>query len=143
MTETILVNGEPHQIDAKRVTLVFNSDGSRIRYPDRVMITPEMALNHYRELDEIEPITAALVEKVVGRRLSKADLDGCDEGFQALAGRMALTVRLMAYRHQVGWSYPETGLHPKYQGNLADVMLLLTDSQRLIQFVSEARRADR
>jgi|694.fasta_scaffold84482_5 hypothetical protein len=143
MSETITINGEPHQIESKRVTLVFNSDGSRIRYPDRVMITPEMALNHYRELDEIEPITAALVEKVVGRRLSKADLDGCDEGFQALAGRMALTVRLMAYRHQVGWSYPETGLHPKYQGNLADVMLLLTDSQRLIQFVSEARRADR
>jgi hypothetical protein len=141
MSETITINNEPHQIESKRVTLVFNSDGSRIRYPDRVMITPEMALNHYRELDEIEPIAAALVEKVVGRRLSKADLDGCDEGFQALAGRMALTVRLLAYRHQVGWSYPETGLHPKFHGNLADVLLLLTDARRLLQFVSEARRA--
>lgn len=142
MTETITINGEPHQIESKRATLVFNSDGSRIDYPERVMITPEMSLNHYRELDEIDCVTASLVEMVVGRRLSKAGLDGCDEGFQRVAGLIALTVRLLAHRHQVGWRYPETGLHPKYQGNLADVMLLLTDSQRLIQFVSEARRRE-
>jgi hypothetical protein len=141
MTETIIVNAEPHQIEPKRATLVFNSDGSRIDYPERVMITPEMSLNHYQELDEIDCVTAALVEMVLGRRLSKADLDGCDNGFQRVAGLMALTVRLLAHRHQVGWKCPETGLHPKYQGNLADVMLLLTDSQRLIQFVSNARRS--
>ena len=140
--ETITINGEPHQIEAKRATLVFNSDGSRIDYPERVMITPEMSLNHYRQLDEIDCGTASLVEMVVGRRLSKTDLDGCDDGFQQVAGLLALTVRLLAHRHKVGWRYPETGLHPKYQGNLADVMLLLTDSQRLIQFVSNARRKE-
>ena len=136
--ETITVNGETHQIESKRATLVFNSDGSRIDYPDRVMITPEMSLNHYRQLAEIDDFAASLFEMVVtdfGRQVSVEELERCDAGFQQLAGLMSLTVRLLANKHQAGWSYPESGLHPKYQGNLADVIIMLTDGEAMRKFV--------
>lgn len=138
MTETIIVNGEPHQIDAKRATLVFNAGGHRIQYPGRVMITAEMSLNRYREIDEIDQFAAAMFEMVIpdfGRQVCKAELDQCSDGLQQLAGLLSLTVWLLSRKHAIGWSYPESGLHPKYQANLADVIIMLTDSEAIVRFV--------
>jgi hypothetical protein len=42
-----------------------------------------------------------------------------------------LTVRAMLSGQQFGWKYPENGLHPMYQGNIADVAIALTDPSKL------------
>lgn len=139
MTETVTIDGKTHQIEPTRVTLVFNASGLRAEYPERVMITPEMTLNHYRQLGEIDRVSAALFRMVVtdfDRPVSREELDRCCDGFQHLAGLLSLTVRLIAHKHQIGWKYPETGLHPKYQGNLADVILLLTDAKSMDRFAT-------
>jgi len=138
MSGTITINNEPHQIETKPVTLVFNASGLRTEYPDRIMITPEMSLNRYRQLGEIDRITAALFRIVVpdfDRPVSREELDKCCDGFQHLAGLLSLTVRFIAHKHQFGWSYPETGLQPRYQANLADVIVLLTNAESMDRFV--------
>ena len=42
-----------------------------------------------------------------------------------------LTVRAMSLQQPFAWKYPEDGLHPMYQGNIADVMIALTDPPAL------------
>lgn len=140
--ETILFDGTKHEIEPRRVTLVFNRTLGQSAYPERTMITPEDSLSHFRCLDSIDPLVARLFGVVFhdfDRPVTKAILDECQAGCQHVAGLLDLSLRLIASETAIGWKEPETGLHPRHQGNLADVILILSDRARLIGLAKEVK----
>jgi hypothetical protein len=142
MTEQVVFDGDSHEIDTGRLTLVFNKSFGESQYPDRVMVTPEMALDYFRGVDEIDRYSAALFRMVVHDfpgPVTKAVLSKCGAAFQQAAGLMAATVALIATQTKFGWKHPEGNLHPKYQGNLADVAIMLSDPAAFEKFVRLAR----
>jgi hypothetical protein len=142
-SERAIFNGEQHEIEmAPRATLVFNKTHGKSDYPDRLVIDSEVALQHYDWMDEISDVAGllllAIVHDFVGP-VTKAALDQCQPAFRRLAGMLDLTVRAMAAKMPVAWKYPEDGLHPQYQGNIADVMLALSDPVALRAILARSR----
>jgi hypothetical protein len=140
MKETVFVDKQAHKIDVKPVTLVFNSSCATF-YPDRLMIDPEMTLAKFRQLTELNPFQIGLFSKVIPdfTPVTLNSLTAGHVGFQHVMGLMAYTLELMLIRKPFGWKWPETYLHPKYQGNLADVMILLSTPDKFIAFIRECQ----
>ena len=143
-TETVYFGQDEHQIKTAPVTLVFNSSHSDSYYPDRVMLTPTITLAHFKTLESIDPYTAALFKMVVpdyDQPMTVEILKHAPEAFQHLIGLMHLSLLFFSRKEAFGWKYPEAQLHPKYQGNLADVLILFSNSTAFIKFVKEIRDA--
>jgi len=141
-TETAVFDNTKHEIGTSSVTLVFNRTFGQSAYPERTMITPEGSLSHFRSLDAIDPLVARLFGIVFhdfDRPVTKENLDECEVGCQHVAGLLDLSLRLMLKGEKFGWKFPETGLHPRHQGNLADVVILLSDQARLLQLAKETK----
>lgn len=141
--EPIVINREQHEIDPRRVTLVFNRTFGQSAYPARKMLTPEDSIDHFRTaMESIDPLVARLFAMVFhdfDRPVTKENLDECDAGCQHVAGLLDLSLRLVVQGVKFGWKHPETFLHPRHQGNLADVVLLLSDPSRLLQLAKESK----
>jgi hypothetical protein len=136
MRETIFVDQQEHQIEAKPVTLVFNSSCATY-YPDRIMIDPELTLRKFKELDQLNCFQIELFRIVVAdvNPVTLAALQGGHIGFQHLMGLIACSLELILLKKPFGWKWPETYLHPKYQGNLADLMILLGSPEKFVAFI--------
>jgi hypothetical protein len=133
--ETAIYNGEPVNLETQRITLAFNKTHGESEYPDRTMIAPEMSLAHFdgggwEPSDVVEALFRAIVHDFDGR-VTRAALAKCQPCFRQLAGMLDLTVQAMLAGQPFGWKYPENGLHPMYQGNIADVAIALTDPAKL------------
>lgn len=129
MTQRAIFNGQEVDLPTAMVNLVFNTTHGESKYPGRVVIDPAAALQHYEWMDEVGGVTAALVRAVVHDwegPVTKAALEKAQPSFRRLAGMLDMTVRSMATGVAFAWKYPEEGLHPMYQGNLADVMIALS-----------------
>jgi hypothetical protein len=140
--ETILLDNTKHEIDPRRVTLVFNRTFGQSAYPERTMVTPEDSLSHFRSLDGIDPLVARLFGVVFpdfDRPVTKEHLDECAVGCQHVTGLLDLSLRLILDGVKFGWKFPETGLHPRHQLNLADVVLILSDPARLRRLAQETK----
>lgn len=137
-TEKVRFGDDTVEIETSRINLVFNRDHRESKYLERFEITPEVSLQHYRRSTEIDKFAAALFKIVVpdfDGEVSKESIDKCCSAFQQLAGLMSLTVLMISHRMKFVWKYPEAGLHPRYQGNLADVLILLSDQVEFEKFV--------
>lgn len=126
--ESLVINGETLELDASKITLVFNTAFGRSHYSGRHMIDAEWSLAHFRSLVEIDGETATLFRKVVhdfpgDLQVTRETISQCEIGFQHLAGLISLSLHFARKKSAYGWKYPETGLHPKYQGNLADLLI--------------------
>lgn len=100
------------------------------------MLTPEMNLETFRALTELNSIQIGLFQLVVPDvEPTLESLKDGHTGFQYLMGLIAGTLTCILLGQKFGWKYPETGLHPKYQGNLADLMLLLGDRHKFVRFI--------
>lgn len=100
------------------------------------MLTPEMNLETFRALTELNPFQIGLFRVVVPDvEPTLESLKDGHLGFQYLMGLIAGTLNCILLGQKFGWKYPETGLHPKYQVNLADLMLLLGDRHKFVQFI--------
>lgn len=140
---TIVVDKTKHEIEAKRVTLVFNQASGQTGYPGRKMISPEDSLDHFRELESIDPLVVRLFLVVFpdfDRPVTKDSLDECGAGFQQTAGLLDLSLRCIVDGVEFGWKYPESSMHPRHQANLADVVLLMTDRERLVRLAKETKK---
>jgi hypothetical protein len=129
-----IFDGDEHEIEERRIGLVFNKSHGESRYPERFEIAPEFCAAYFEAMPEISDVAAALFRAVVrdfDRPVTKAELRKCQPCFRELAGRLEATVRLMVNRVPFVWKYPENGLHPMYQGNIADVVIALTDADLL------------
>jgi len=141
-TETAVFDNTKHEIGTSRVTLIFNRTFGQSAYPERKMITPEDSLSHFRALDAIDPFVARLFGVVFhdfDRPVTKENLDECEVGCQHVAGLLDLSLRLILKGEKFGWKFPEMCLHPRHQGNLADVVLILSDHSRLLQLAKEIK----
>jgi hypothetical protein len=121
-------NDDQLEIETSPLTLVFNTTHGESRYPGRFAITAENSLEHFAFVSEIHRDAAAMFRVVVPDfegEVSKASLSKCQPCFRRLAGMLDLTVRLLTVGVPIVWKYPEDGLHPRYQANLADVMISL------------------
>ena len=126
--ETLIINGDTLELDASKINLVFSTAFGKSHYPGRHMIDSEWSLAHFRSLVEIDSETATLFRKVVhdfpgDLEVTRENVLACEVGFQHLAGLIALSLHFARRKSAFGWKYPETGLHPKYQGNLADLLI--------------------
>lgn len=126
--EELLIDGDSHKIDVKPATLIFNAH-CNVVYPERTMIDPVMTLQYFEQMTELDPITANLFRVVVAdlEPVTLTTLHVAHVGFRHLAALIQLSLTLMVQNVKFGWKYPETYLHPKYQGNLADLLLLFND----------------
>lgn len=141
-TETIYVGQDEHKIPIATATVVFNASTLATHYPDRVMITPSTSLEHFKTLADIDPYTAALFKKVVTDYpvpVTMENIKSAPEGFQHLIGLFSLSLQFLAAKRKFGWKYPEAQLHPKYQGNLAEVLILFSMPAEFVKFVTEIR----
>lgn len=138
-TERIAVDGESHVIETRRANLIFNTSPSEVRYERREVFDPEASLARYRGLTEIDPLVAALWRVVIcdfHGEVTKESLDQCQTPYQQVIGLIMLTVEAIIAKTKFVWRRPESGLHPRHQVGLADLMLLFSDRERLIEFVA-------
>jgi len=116
------------EIETARITLLFTPNAC-IEYPERLMLDPEMTVARFREMTEISPEVAKLFAIAVpdfDKPVDIANIRCAPIGFQHLIGLLDLSVTYIQLGLKFGWRYPETYLHPRYQGNLADVMIVLS-----------------
>lgn len=141
--ETVIADETAHQIELRRLVLVYNPNCST-HYPERLMITPEMTLKYFGELIEIGPYTQELFLQVVKddfrQPVTLENMRKAHIGFQHLTGLLELSFNYTCQQFKFGWKYPETYLHPRYQGNLADIALLLSDLPKLREFILRVKK---
>lgn len=128
--------------DAPRLSLVFNQTHGESQYPGRVTITPEVSMAHYAIMGEPDAVTQALFRLVVADwhgPVSRKTLDAAQPVFRQVAGMFGMTVQAMAQRKPFAWKYPENGLHPRYQLNLADAAIILSSGAALEKFLRSAQ----
>ena len=142
-TEIVKFNGDSHNIEVKPVTLVFNNTHGESEYPERVMISPEMTLEHFRNMQEINPYVACFFKLVMSDykfRITKSQLEKSSMGCRHLIGLFSLSIQMILEGKKFGWKYPETGLHPRNQLKLADALILLSNKNSLIKFTRDIER---
>ena len=105
------------------------------------MITPEISLEAFRALKALDPFQIACFKLVVPDvEPTLISLKTGHIGFQYFMGLIAKTLECILLQKAFGWKYPETGLHPKYQGNIADLMILLSDKNKFIKFILDIKK---
>lgn len=138
LKQKILIGKSEHEIEVKPVTVVFNAGHQDTVYVDRVSITPDMTLAHFDSLTEIDKYTCCLFKIIVQDYPNPVNIKNIKNSvpaFKHLIGMFSLSIKLMAEGKKIVWKYPEYCLHPKYQGNIAEVMILFMKQSSLSSFV--------
>ena len=142
-TEVVRFNGDSHNIEVKPVTLIFNNTHGESEYPERIMITPEMSLEHFNGLKEINNYVACFFKLVMPDykfRITKKQLEKSSMGCRHLIGLFSLSLQMILENKKFGWKYPETGLHPRNQANLGDALILLSHKEMFTKFIKDVQR---
>lgn len=140
---TAIFDGQPLQLDTRRVSVVFNKTHGESFYPNVVNITPQSSMSYYATMGEPSDVSEAFFRYIVrdwGGPVSKAALDKSQPCFRRLAAMLDQTVNLMIERRQFVWKYPEDGLHPQYQGNIADIAIALGNAGSLRAILAQYLR---
>lgn len=140
--EKVFFGEEEHEIQVSPITLVFNTSPEESTYMERIMITPEMTLDYYRSLREIDYYTARFFKMAVpdfDQEVTKENINKCVLGFQHLIGLFSLSLNFMLQGVKFGWKYPESYLHPKYQANLADILIAFSNKEKFIRIILDVK----
>jgi hypothetical protein len=130
MPERAIFNGDNVELQTAKINLVFNKTHGESDYPDRLVIDSEVAMQHYDWMEEVSDVADSLFRAIVHDwqgPVTKAALEKSQPCYRRLAGMLDLTARAMIAGTPFVWKYPEDGLHPMYQGNVADVIIALSD----------------
>ena len=140
----IKIENSIKSIKEKRINLLFHNLDREIEYPNRLEITYQVSLDHYRSLPDIEPIVAILFKIVVPeiKETTKKHIDLCQEAYRSLVGRIALTLQYMIEKKKFMWKFPEQGLHPSKQVNIGDLIIVLSDLNLLKKYYDKSRCLD-
>lgn len=142
MKEKIKINDCDHELEVQPCTLVFNSTNSEIIYPERIVISPDITLKHFEEKEEINIYEECFFRVVITDfqlNLDKEKLKSVNMGVKHLIGLISLTLKYILEDKKFIWKLPESFIHPKYQGNLADLMLILNNGQLFIKFIENIK----
>lgn len=140
--EKIKIGEDEIGVEVKPITLIFNQCFGESIYPERTMITPEMSLEYFRKMEEIDPFTAKFFSIVIPDfylPIDKKSLEKCQVGFQQVVGMMGLSLNLLLQKKKFGWKYPEANLHPKYQLNLAEALIVFSNPNLFIKTIEEIK----
>jgi hypothetical protein len=143
MREKIIFEGCEHDVEVKPVTLVFNKTWKESVYPERVMITPEMSLSHFYSMKDVNNYVICFFKLVVSDYPHSVTKDNISEsalGFRHLIGLFDLSLQFLAQKKNFGWKYPETGLHPKYQLELAEALIIFSQVDLFVNFIDFVRK---
>lgn len=141
--ETMFVGRDEVKLKLAPITLVYSQAYQNTFYPDRVMIDSEMTIKYFNQLREISPFAAAFFKIVVPDYpdpITMDSLKGAAPGFQHLIGLLDLSLQFILQKRKFGWKYPETYLHPKYQANLADVMITFSDPKKFTTVITNVKK---
>jgi hypothetical protein len=142
-SEAIIIGGQKLTIKVAPITVVFNVTQKDSIYPERVSITPEMTLEHFKSISEIDPYTACLFKMVIDDYrfpVTKKQIEESVLACKHIIGLFSLHFKLTIEGKKVVWKYPESFLHPRYQGNLVDVMILMNNIEDLSKFIRFAQK---
>lgn len=142
-TEKITCGGSEHEVELGPVTVLFNAAQKDIIYQDRIPITPEMTLAHFNTITNIDPYSACLFRIVVNDYkfpITVKQIQGSVLAFKHLIGLFSLSLKLMLEGKKFVWKYPESFLHPKYQGNVAEVIILMSIPDNFAKFLRFVQR---
>lgn len=142
--ETVFVGKDELKIQVAPITLVYSQAYQNMFYPERVMIDADMSIKHFNQMRDVSPFAAAFFKIVVPDypdALTIDNLKGAPPGFQHVLGLLDLSLQFILHRKKFGWRYPETYLHPKYQANLADAMLALSNPQKFVAIITDVKKA--
>lgn len=143
MQEKIIFEGYEHNVEVKPITLVFNKTWKDSIYPERIMITPEMSLSHFYSMNDINNYVICFFKLVVDDypyTVTKKNISDSALGFRHLIGLFDLSLQLLIQKKNFGWKYPETGLHPKYQLELAEALIIFSQVDLFINFIEFVRK---
>jgi hypothetical protein len=142
--ETVYFGEDKHVIETAPLTLVFNTSFKESFYPDRIMIDPEMTLDHFRRMEEINPYVAGFFKMVVPdfpEDIVMENLKNAAAGFQHLIGLFDLSLNMLLEKRKFGWRLPETYLHPKYQANLGDALITFAKPELFVKFITSIKES--
>lgn len=134
---SILIDGKPTEIEAKRLTLLCHKGDVHIMPNGQVEIGPEQTLARANMVTPEEwkglqndPLFVELMEMVIGANFPMVgDLAQCGTGTRHLTGLILMFLELE--EGQIPYvRYPESFLHPSSQSRLADLFIRLTGGSK-------------
>lgn len=122
-TERILANGEAHDIEARKITLVCHGSGVDCEFPERMTINPNDSVYHAERVKKIHENTPHWLDVIFNSDVPpKSSL-----AYRHALGLVDLSLKYADMGVQFGWKYPETYLHPACQVHLADFAVYLSE----------------
>jgi len=124
----IVAGQQEHEIATRRFTLVVPAANMhhRIRYPGHVTLDLEACEYHIRLVQklhlEFQKFFSIVFPDV---EISPENIRQQSTGVLHVAGRVDMTLKLQDLDAPIVWQYPEAGLHPATQLQLADLMIAL------------------
>lgn len=145
MKENIVIDKSTHELEVQPYTLIFNSTNSEISYPERIVISPDVTLKYFEEKEEVNIYEECFFRLVItdfDLNFDKENLKSANMGVKHLIGLISLTLKYILENKKFMWKLPESFIHPKYQGNLADLMIVLNNSQLFIKFIENIKNGN-
>lgn len=143
--ETVFFDGDEHELERAPINLVFNTTHGESFYPDRFMIDPTATIEHFNSMKEINPYTAAFFKLVVpdfDKPITIAVMQQAALGFRHVVGLFDLSLNMLLLKKPFGWKHPEAYIHPKYQGNLVDALILFVKPHKFEAFIRKTQRGE-
>jgi hypothetical protein len=138
--ETIILGGQAHEIEVRPITLICKAPNIPfdIQTPERVMIDSFMTVAHTKNVITLHPRTEKLFKMVFpdyGREVTPDNIRSEGTGMQHVLGLVDLSLLHLDAGTKFGWRYPEAYLHPAAQAPLADVLIALVGTERLLDII--------
>ena len=130
--EYVEINGELHQFESKPITILTGQQleaGMHLTYPHRQVISVEDGFRHIEDLAFFQEDTERYFRVVVkdypkGKEFTPETMKREGTGFKGLVGTIDFITILRKKGVPFVWRFPEAFLHPKYQCELADLLIL-------------------
>jgi hypothetical protein len=104
------------------INLLYKSaDHPDIDVPGHIIIEPEHAKHHAANCTNVSAVAESILKEACEIHGSTPPLTI----YEQIIGYVDLTWKLWLRGHSVQWRYPESGLHPKHQLLLGDVLIML------------------
>lgn len=136
MCEKAILNGEEVSFPIAPINLLFGTMNKESVYLDRVDVTPLQTIEHFNALNKIDKYSACFFKIVVEdfrKPLFKHNVSSLSH--KHLIGLFSISLRLLVDNKKFVWKQPESFLHPRYQANLADVIIIFSNLNRFNLFI--------
>jgi len=138
--ETIILGGQLHEIEVRPITLICKSPTIPfdVQTPERVMIDSFRTVAYTKEVLRLHPRTEKLFKLVFPnypKEVTPDNIRAEGTGMQHVLGLIDLSLRYLDEGIKFGWRYPESYLHPAAQAPLADVLIALVGTERLLDII--------